>query len=222
MIAVSDLWKVYTAGRHRVEAVRGVSFEVEAGGFVAIVGRSGSGKSTLLALIGGLTAPTRGSVRVDGIEIGSLDDDGLVRFRNRTIGFVFQFASLVPTLRAIDNVVLPAVFAEAGVTAARYELAAELLRMVGLGDRLESYPGELSGGESRRVALARALMNRPPVLLADEPTGDLDEQTEGEVMDLLLRINREQRTTLLLVTHNTALAGRASRVLRMKDGEVVA
>lgn len=204
-----------------MEAVRGVSLEVEEGEFVAVVGHSGSGKSTLLSMIGGLTRPSRGFVTVDGVEIWSLDDGGLSRLRNQKIGFVFQFASLVPTLRAIDNVVLPALFSPFGVTAAHYETAAELLRLVGLGNRLEAYPGELSGGQTRRVALARALMNRPRLLLADEPTGDLDEQTESEVMDFLLRVNRERRTTVLMVTHAMALAARVSRVYRMKEGEFV-
>ncbi len=218
MIAVRDLWKVYTVGDQRIEAVRGISLELEEGEFVSIVGHSGSGKSTLLSMVGGLTRPSRGSVTVDGVEICSLDDDRLSGLRNRKIGFVFQFASLVPTLRAVDNVALPALFDQSSVTRAHYETAAELLRLVGLGDRMEAYPGELSGGQSRRVALARALMNRPRVLLADEPTGDLDEQTEAEVMDLLLRVNREQETTLLMVTHNTTLAAKAGRVLRMKEG----
>lgn len=221
MITVRDLWKVYTVGDQHIEAVRGINLDVGAGEFTAMIGHSGCGKSTLLAMIGGLTRPTRGSVRIDGVEVWSLTEERLAELRNRKIGFVFQFASLIPTLRAVDNVVLPALFGRSPITAAHYETAARLLEMVGLGDRLEAYPGELSGGQSRRVALARALMNRPDIILADEPTGDLDEQSEQEVMALLRRINQEQGTTLLLVTHNTALAGMARQVLRMKEGELV-
>lgn len=222
VISARDLWKVYLAGRERVEAVRDVSLDLAPGEFLAIVGRSGSGKSTLLALLGGLTRPTQGSVHVDGIDLWSLDDAARSRLRNQTLGFVFQFAALIPTLRAIDNVALPALFRGPGVGAARYEAAAELLRRVGLAERLEAYPGELSGGESRRVALARALINHPRILLADEPTADLDGQTEQEVMALLLRVNREQGTSVLLVTHDGALAAQAGRVLRMKQGDLVA
>lgn len=221
MIRVRDLWKIYPLGDQRIEAVRGVSLDVERGEFVAIVGHSGCGKSTLLAMLGGLTRPTRGSVSLDGVDVWSLGDEQLSDLRNRRIGFVFQFSGLVPTLRAVDNIVLPALFGPSAVTPHDYEMAAALLRMVGLGDRLEAYPGALSGGQSRRVALARALMNSPEIILADEPTGDLDEQSELEVMELLVRVNREQGTTLLMVTHSTALAGKAHRVFRMKDGEFV-
>ncbi len=221
MVTARDLWKVYTVGDQQIEAVRGVDLEIERGEFVAIVGPSGSGKSTLLSMIGGLTRPTRGSVSFSGIDVWSLGDAGLSELRNRKIGFVFQFASLFPALRAVDNVVLPALFAGAGVTPGHYESAAAFLEMVGLGDRLEAYPGQLSGGQSRRVALARALMNRPELILADEPTGDLDEQTEQEMMALLMRVNRERGTALLMVTHNTALAAMAHRAFRMKGGELV-
>ena len=221
MIKVRDLWKIYPVGDQRIEAVRGVSLDAERGEFVAIVGHSGCGKSTLLAMLGGLTRPTRGSVSLDGVDVWSLGDEQLSELRNRKIGFVFQFSGLFPTLRAVDNVVLPALFGSSAVTPHHYETAATLLRLVGLGDRAEAYPPELSGGQSRRVALGRALMNRPEIILADEPTGDLDEQSELEVMELLVRVNREQGTTLLMVTHSTALAGNAHRVFRMKDGEFV-
>lgn len=221
MVTVRDLWKIYAVGDQQIEAVRGVNLEIPRGEFVTIVGHSGSGKSTLLSMIGGLTRPTRGSVRVSGVGVWSLDDAGLSALRNRKIGFVFQFASLIPTLRAVDNVVLPALFGQSRVTPAHYDAAAELLELVGLEDRLEAYPGELSGGQSRRVALARALMNRPELILADEPTGDLDEQTEQEVMALLMRVNQEHGTTLLMVTHNTALAAKTHRAFRMKGGELI-
>jgi putative ABC transport system ATP-binding protein/macrolide transport system ATP-binding/permease protein/lipoprotein-releasing system ATP-binding protein len=221
MLEARGLHKVYTAGRSRVAAVIDVSLRVEPGEFLAVCGRSGSGKSTLLALLGGLCRPSRGAVIQDGVEVWSLAAGALAEFRNRHVGFVFQFASLLPTLRAVDNVALPALVGGANDLVSAYTRAEALLRQVGLHHRRDAYPAELSGGEQRRVALARALINRPPLLLADEPTGDLDEETEVEIFELLLDLRRRQPTTLLVVTHNPAIARQADRVLHLQHGRLV-
>jgi ABC-type lipoprotein export system ATPase subunit len=218
MLACRALHKMYRTGSGSVEAVRNVELDVAAGEFTAIVGRSGSGKSSLMAMIGGLSRPDAGSIVIDGTDIWSLDDDTLARFRNEAIGYVFQFASLLPTLRAIDNVALPALLRRRADRAGIAERAASLLTSVGLGSHFDAYPSEMSAGEQRRVAIARALINAPRLLLADEPGSDLDEQSEREVMTELLRANREGGATLLLVTHNLALAAEADRVVQMSDG----
>lgn len=218
MLACRALHKMYRTGSGSVEAVRNVQLDVAAGEFTAIVGRSGSGKSSLMAMIGGLSRPDAGSIVIDGTDIWSLDDDTLARFRNEAIGYVFQFASLLPTLRAIDNVALPALLRRRADRAGIAERAASLLTSVGLGSHFDAYPSEMSAGEQRRVAIARALINAPRLLLADEPGSDLDEQSEREVMTELLRANREGGATLLLVTHNLALAAEADRVVQMSDG----
>jgi ABC-type lipoprotein export system ATPase subunit len=218
MLACRALHKMYRTGSGSVEAVRNVELDVAAGEFTAIVGRSGSGKSSLMAMIGGLSRPDAGSIVIDGTDIWSLDDDALARFRNEAIGYVFQFASLLPTLRAIDNVALPALLRRRADRAGIAERAASLLTSVGLGSHFDAYPSEMSAGEQRRVAIARALINAPRLLLADEPGSDLDEQSEREVMTELLRANREGGATLLLVTHNLALAAEADRVVQMSDG----
>ena len=218
IIELNDLWRIYQIGDQTIEAVRGVSLKVESGEFVSIVGHSGSGKSTLLSMIGGLAKPTRGSVLIDGVDLWSRDDDYRSAVRNKKLGFVFQFASLIPTLTAIDNVVLPHMFNDAGAEPAAYEDAQQLLVRVGLSDKLGAYPNELSGGQQRRVAIARALVNRPVVILADEPTGDLDEQTETEVMDVLLKSAREYRAAFLVVTHNRTIAQSADRTLQLRNG----
>ncbi len=218
MLACRALHKMYRTGSGSVEAVRNVELDVAAGEFTAIVGRSGSGKSSLMAMIGGLSRPDAGSIVIDGTDIWSLDDDALARFRNEAIGYVFQFASLLPTLRAIDNVALPALLRRRADRAGIAERAASLLTSVGLGSHFDAYPSEMSAGEQRRVAIARALINTPRLLLADEPGSDLDEQSEREVMIELLRANREGGATLLLVTHNLALAAEADRVVQMSDG----
>jgi ABC-type lipoprotein export system ATPase subunit len=182
MLACRALHKMYRTDSGSVEAVRNVELDVAAGEFTAIVGRSGSGKSSLMAMIGGLSRPDAGSIVIDGTDIWSLDDDTLARFRNETIGYVFQFASLLPTLRAIDNVALPALLRRRTDRAGIGERAASLLTSVGLGSHFDAYPSEMSAGEQRRVAIARALINAPRLLLADEPGSDLDEQSEREVM----------------------------------------
>jgi ABC-type lipoprotein export system ATPase subunit len=213
--------KTYGTDRGDVIAVEGIDLDVEAGQFTAVIGRSGSGKSSLLAMIGGLSRPSDGVVIVDDTDIWSLDEAGRATFRNLKIGYVFQFASLLQTLRLVDNVALPALLARRQPAVQAYDKAAHLLDQMGLGDYLDAYPSEVSAGEQRRAVIARALINDPAVLLADEPTADLDEQTEMEIIDELLAVNRERRTTLLLVTHNLALAEQAGRVVHIANGRIV-
>ena len=217
MLVVRNLNKRYE--RQKFEAVRDVNFELDAGKFLAIIGRSGSGKSTLLGMIGGISRPTGGSVSVAAVEEWTLDDSARADFRNRQIGFVFQFASLIPTLRAIDNVALPALIGGALLTPTAYTRARTLLERVGLSEKVDSYPGQLSGGEQRRAAIARALINSPALLLADEPTADLDEETEQEILELLINIQRLYGFTMIVVTHNPAIARRANRIMEMRKGE---
>lgn len=205
-----------------MDILRGITFDVAAGEFVAIVGSSGSGKSTLLGLLAGLDTPTSGTVTLHDTAISYLPEDKLAEVRGKLIGFVFQSYQLIPTLTALENVLLPhELNAPASEAKAGRARAAELLRAVGLGDRAEHYPVQLSGGEQQRVALARAFILRPPIVLADEPTGNLDSTNGAHVMDLLLDLNRSEGTTLVLVTHDPAVAAHASRVLTVRDGEVI-
>jgi putative ABC transport system ATP-binding protein len=201
-----------------VTILDGVSLEVAAGEVVAITGPSGSGKSTLLGLIAGLDTPSAGSITVDGVELTGLGETQLARFRRRTLGFVFQSYHLIPTLTAAENVAVPLELAgaPAALVTARRRLAE-----VGLAERADHYPAQLSGGEQQRVAIARAVALAPPLLLADEPTGNLDSATGGQIVDLLLGLNRERRSTLLLVTHDAALAACAGRAIALRDGRVV-
>jgi putative ABC transport system ATP-binding protein/macrolide transport system ATP-binding/permease protein/lipoprotein-releasing system ATP-binding protein len=221
VLQVRDLCKTYSTRPRPVEAVAGLSLEVAAGDFLAVCGRSGSGKSTLLGMLGGICRPTSGSVTINGADVWSLSADRLADFRNRHVGFVFQFASLLPTLRVIDNVALPALLARRESLEEVYRRAEALLSRVQLADRLEAYPGELSGGQQRRVALARALVNEPPLILADEPTADLDDESEADIFRLLLDLHRAGGVTLLVVTHNPELAREADRVLHLHNGRVV-
>lgn len=221
MLSCRGIAKTYRTERGDVAAVRGVDLDVATGRFAAIIGRSGSGKSTLMAMIGGLSRPTAGRIEVEGTDLWSLSDAALARFRNRKIGYVFQFASLLPTLRLADNVALPALLDRREATPAIHDRAAELLAAFGLGDHLDAYPSEVSAGEQRRAAIARALINRPELVIADEPTADLDEVTEREILEALGRVNREHATTLVLVTHNLALAETADDVVHIADGMVV-
>jgi ABC-type lipoprotein export system ATPase subunit len=221
MLTVEHLGKRFQ-GERTLDAVSDLDFTLERGQFIAIVGRSGSGKSTLLGMLGGISRPTSGRVVLDGADQWSLDDDAHADFRNSKIGYVFQFASLLPTLRVIDNVALPALIGGAVEDRKAYAQAAELLARVGLADRADYYPSQLSGGEQRRAAIARALINSPDVLLADEPTADLDEETEAEILNLLIDIHRVLRLTLIVVTHNPDIADRADRVLTMRGGRAVA
>ena len=220
MLSCRALRKSYDTERGEVLAVAGIDLEVAAGRFAAIIGRSGSGKSSLMAMIGGLSRPSEGTVVIDGTEIWGLTEDGLAAFRNRRIGFVFQFASLLPTLRLVDNVALPAMLDAKRVATDVYGKAGALLARMGLGDYLDAYPSEVSAGEQRRAAIARALINDPVLLLADEPTSDLDEQTEIEIMDELLAVNRERGTTLVLVTHNLSLAEQAEQIVHIAGGAI--
>ena len=221
MLSCRALRKSYVTERGEVLAVGGIDLDVEAGRYAAIIGRSGSGKSSLMAMVGGLSRPSEGTVTIDGTDIWGLSDDRLAAFRNRRLGFVFQFASLLPTLRLVDNVALPALLGKRGGDDV-YGKAATLLGRMGLSDHLDAYPGECSAGEQRRAAIARALINDPVLLLADEPTSDLDEQTEIEIMDELLAVNRELGTTLVLVTHNLALAEQAEQIVHIAGGTIAA
>jgi len=221
VLACTDLVKAYATERGVVEAVRGIDLEIAPGEFAAIVGRSGSGKSSLMAMIGGLSRPSRGQVHIEGTDIWSLSDARLAAFRNHRIGFVFQFASLLGSLRVIDNVALPALLGRRMDAAAAYGTAAELLDQLGLADYLDAYPSEISAGEQRRAVIARALVNAPALLLADEPTSDLDEQSELELMDQLRALNRDRGMTLIVVTHNLRLAELAGRILHIADGRLV-
>jgi putative ABC transport system ATP-binding protein/macrolide transport system ATP-binding/permease protein/lipoprotein-releasing system ATP-binding protein len=220
MLQAQDLFKTYPGSSQSVAAVAGVSFAVSAGEFVAICGRSGSGKSTLLAMLAGLTAPSSGTVRVDGTDLFALSEEDRLSIRRGSIGMVLQFAGLLPTLRAIDNVAFPALVGGSVGGINPYARAAKLLAQVGLADRMEGYPSELSGGEQRRVALARALINRPPLLLCDEPTADLDATTASEVLALLLDLHRRHGTTLVIVTHDEILARHADRIAYLERGRI--
>jgi putative ABC transport system ATP-binding protein len=218
MIRVRDLVMRLESGGRPVTILDGISLDVAAGEVVAVTGPSGSGKSTLLGLIAGLDTPSGGSIAVDGVEVTRLGEAELARFRRRTIGFVFQSYHLIPTLTAVENVAVPLELADA---AAPLDTAARRLEEVGLGDRAHHYPAQLSGGEQQRVAIARAVALSPPLLLADEPTGNLDSATGAAIVDLLLALNRERGSTLVLVTHDAALAGRAARAVALRDGRVV-
>ena len=218
MVRVRDLVMRLASGGRPVTILDGVSLDVAAGEVVAITGPSGSGKSTLLGLIAGLDTPTSGSVTVADVDVTRLGEAELARFRRRTIGFVFQSYHLISTLTAAENVAVPLELADAPTPLAT---AARLLDEVGLGERAHHYPAELSGGEQQRVAIARAVALSPPLLLADEPTGNLDSTTGGAIVDLLLALNRERGSTLLLVTHDAALASRALRAVALRDGRVV-
>ena len=220
ILEARGLTKVIDTGTHRVEILRGIDLEVPAGQFVAIMGASGSGKSTLLGLLAGLDTPTSGSIVIDGTDITGLSEDKLSVVRGRKIGFVFQSYQLIPTLSAEENVLLPHELAGGDVSSGLAR-ARELLTSVGLGDRLDHYPVQLSGGEQQRVALARAFMVKPPILMADEPTGNLDSINGAMILDLLISLNQREETTLILVTHDTLLAERAERIVTLRDGSVV-
>src|SRR5229473_5887044 len=221
IIEAHGLTKIIDTGTHRVEILRGVDFEVPAGQFVAIMGASGSGKSTLLGLLAGLDSPTAGNIVLDGTDITGLSEDKLAVVRGRKIGFVFQSYQLIPTLTAEENVLLPHELTGGGVSAGLVR-ARDLLRSVGLEDRMDHYPVQLSGGEQQRVALARAFMVKPPILMADEPTGNLDSVNGAHVLELLISLNRREGTTLVLVTHDSTLSGQADRIVTLSDGKVVA
>ncbi|MEW6542675.1 MAG: ABC transporter ATP-binding protein [Nitrospirota bacterium] len=217
MISIQHLFMCLTAGGHPVTILNNVSLEIPEKQMVAIVGPSGSGKSTLLGLIAGLDRPTSGSILLDGVDITTLAEDQMARYRRQKIGYIFQSFHLIPTLTALENVAVPL---ELNGDPQARDRSAELLDAVGLGDRLGHYPVQLSGGEQQRVAVARAFACRPPILLADEPTGNLDSTTGQQVIELLLSLNRDQGSTLVLVTHDPALASYAERVVALRDGRI--
>ena len=219
VIRIQDVTKVYHMGEVEVHALRGVSLQVYPGEMIAIMGPSGSGKSTLMNVIGCLDQPTSGEYFLEGADVGHLNDDQLAEIRNRKIGFVFQTFNLLARTRAFENVTLPLIYA--GVPRAeRHERAKAALEAVGLVDRMGHQPTELSGGEQQRVAIARALINNPAIILADEPTGNLDSKSGMDVMALLQRLNREQGITVVLVTHDPNIARYTSRIIRLHDGHV--
>ena len=219
LIELSDVHRVYEMGTEQVRALDGVDLAIERGEYVAVMGASGSGKSTLMNLVGCLDRPTHGSYLLNGVEVESLDDEALAAIRNKEIGFVFQTFNLLPRTSALKNVELPLIYA-GRPRRARREMARRALEAVGLGDRVEHQPNELSGGQRQRVAIARALVNRPSILLADEPTGNLDSRTTEEIIALFNQLNRAGNT-VILVTHEADIAAHALRIVTLRDGRVV-
>lgn len=226
IIEVRSVKKYFKLDGEQVEALRGASFAIQPGEFVSIIGPSGSGKSTLLGIIGGLDTPTEGTVILDGVDISRLNERQLTRVRNEKIGFVFQFFNLIPTLTALENVALPIQFsarrkdAEGGHSSPQ-QRAKELLTHLGLVERLRHRPAQLSGGQQQRVAIARALANNPPLLLADEPTGNLNSEAGALVLETLKRVRADFGTTVVIVTHDTHIAAQADRILQLVDGVIV-
>jgi putative ABC transport system ATP-binding protein len=223
VIAVSDLVKTYVIGEVEVRALRGLTLEVQRGEFVAVTGPSGSGKSTLMHILGCLDRPTSGRYVLDGQDVSRLSKDQLAEVRNRSIGFVFQGFNLLPRTTALDNVELPLLYGAGSKmrTSERRKAAMEALASVGLGQRADHHPNQLSGGQQQRVAIARALITRPSILLADEPTGNLDTRTSVEVMGIFQRLNRERGITVLLITHERDIAEYGTRIIACRDGLIV-
>ncbi len=224
MIELEGITKVYQMGQVQVHALRGMSLRIEPGEWVSIVGPSGSGKSTLMHIIGCLDTPTSGSYRLNGLEVSSMDEKSLSTVRNQEIGFVFQMFNLLPRISALKQVMLPMQYARGKAKLPlrkRREIAAKALEMVGLGDRLNHHPAELSGGEQQRIAIARALVNNPSIILADEPTGNLDTQSGAEVMEIFRKLHMERGITIVVVTHDDEIAGMAERIVHLRDGLIV-
>lgn len=217
VIDIQNLVKTYRLGDVEVQALRGVSFQIERGEMVSIMGPSGSGKSTLMNIIGCLDTPTEGKYILDDVEVNKLNDDQLAEIRNKKIGFVFQSFNLLPRTAAVDNVELPMIY---GRVPDRRKRALAALEQVGLGDRVHHRPNELSGGQQQRVAIARALVNNPAIILADEPTGNLDSQSGAEIMSLFDRLNKEQGMTVVLVTHDPDIGAHAQHIIHIRDGQV--
>jgi putative ABC transport system ATP-binding protein len=219
LIKTTDLYKIYEVG-DSVHALDGVSLDIEQGEFVAIMGPSGSGKSTFMNVIGCLDQPTKGQYLLDGIDIGGLNRDELASIRNQKIGFVFQGFNLLPRTSALENVELPMLYNDTP-SEGRKKRAIDALKLLGLAGREHHHPNQLSGGQQQRVAIARALVNEAPLILADEPTGNLDTKTSIEIMELLVKLNRESRITIVLVTHEPDIAAYSRRIIRFKDGRVI-
>ena len=220
MINIHNITKTYNKGATKVEALKGISFSIENGEMVALMGASGSGKSTLLSLIGGLDKCDSGSISVDGKNISALNAEELADFRRDDVGFVFQQFHLIPTLSVVENIMLPLL--PSGIKKAEcYSVAREALEKVGLGDREKHLPGELSGGEQQRVAIARALVNKPKIILADEPTGDLDSKTGEKILELLQALNQKEKVTIIIATHDDKIAQKTKRKIVLKDGKVI-
>lgn len=221
VISVSDLTKVYQMGDVKVHALRGVDLSIEAGEFVTVIGPSGSGKSTFMHILGCLDRPTAGHYLLDGQDVSLLSRDELATVRNQQVGFVFQGFNLLARTTALDNVELPLLY-RAGISASeRHQRARQVLDKVGLSDRMSHHPNQLSGGQQQRVAIARSLVNRPAIILADEPTGNLDSRTSIEIMDIFKRLNHENGITVILITHETEIAEHGSRMIYFRDGKVV-
>lgn len=221
MLEVTNVSRTFSSGDHKVTAVSDVSFTVPNGQFASIIGRSGSGKSTLLSLLGALDKPTQGSIKVDGKDVTKMHDRSLIKYRCKTIGFVFQNYNLVPNLTALENVILPLEFAKLP-RKKRIERAKALLTQVGLDEsKQHRKPGRLSGGEQQRVAIARALANKPKLILADEPTGNLDSQTGKMIFDLLHDLAKSENTTIIAVTHDLEIAGRTDKTFKLQDGKLI-
>jgi putative ABC transport system ATP-binding protein len=219
MIRLINVHKIYLQGRNKITALAGLSLDIQKGEFAAVMGPSGSGKSTLLHLIGGLDRPTEGQVLVDGRIISQMADDEVTLFRRTRIGFVFQFFNLLPTLAAVENVMLPLILDGRSSTESNLR-AKTLLERVGLEGRRDHLPEELSGGEMQRLAIARALAFNPPILLADEPTGNLDSKSGEAILQLMRRINQEEHCTVVMVTHDREAAGHGERIIRLRDGMI--
>ena len=220
LIRTENLHRHYQMGQETVRALNGVNLEIERSAFAGIIGPSGSGKSTLLYLFGGLDHPTKGRIWVEDTDISQLDEDQLAKFRQHKIGFIFQSFNLIPTMTAIQNVEFPLIFARVDA-AERQRRAQRLLELVGLGDRLHHKPTELSGGQQQRVAIARALVNDPPIVLADEPTGNLDTRSGGEVIDILHNLNQSEGRTIIMVTHDPSLLAVTTTQIRIRDGQIL-
>jgi putative ABC transport system ATP-binding protein len=218
MLVAKDLTKEYRSGDHSLAVLREVSFEIPQGALVSIVGPSGSGKTTLLGLLAGLDTPSRGTVLYDQVDITTLDEDERAQLRGERVGFIFQSFQLIPTLTALENVQVPLELRGESNAGAR---ATELLARVGLADRLDHFPTQLSGGEQQRVAIARAFVNAPRILFADEPTGNLDSETGAKIVQLIEELNKSSGSTVVIVTHDPSLAARTSRIIRLSDGRVV-
>ena len=219
MIEIIRLIKTLHGGGHKVEILKSLDLAIPSGQFIAITGHSGSGKTTLLSLIAGLDTPTSGTINIDGQDITKLNEDELALLRGKRFGFIFQNFHLIPTLTAVENVVLSA---ELNNTPGATKKSEDLLGMVGLGDRMQHYPGQLSGGELQRLSLARAFINEPDIILADEPTGNLDSKNSDRIIKLIRELHRVKQATIVLVTHETQVANQSQRILTLEDGQIIA